>query len=79
MPNFQFKKTQVVHITYEIKLLSREKLTLPPSLVESIGAGNGIITIEAKLTVSSIVRRQNAFLQVYASEEEGFYDEYSSE
>ena len=32
-------KEQVIHLAYEIELRRREKLTLPPALVESVGEG----------------------------------------
>ena len=53
-----------------------EKLTLPASLVESIGAGDWIVTIEQINTVSERIRNHNAFLHSYALEDEGLYDDY---
>ncbi|MEQ8962640.1 MAG: hypothetical protein RLP02_32810 [Coleofasciculus sp. C2-GNP5-27] len=36
----------MIKLTYEIELQTGEPLTLPDSLVESIGAGRWLITIE---------------------------------
>ncbi|HEY9853519.1 MAG TPA: hypothetical protein V6D28_28875 [Leptolyngbyaceae cyanobacterium] len=69
-------KTQLVKLTYEIELQPGEKLTLPASLVESIGAGNWIITIQPKQTEPPITRSHDAFLRGYAPEDEGLYDDY---
>lgn len=69
-------KSQVVNLTYEIELKPGEKLTLPESLVESVGAGNWIITIQPKPTSPVITRSHDAFLNSYAPEDEGLYDDY---
>jgi hypothetical protein len=71
-------KTQVVNITYEIELKPGEKLTLPESIRESIGAGNWIITIQSKLNSSPVNRSHEAFLNSYVPEDEGLYDDYTT-
>jgi hypothetical protein len=71
-------KTQVVNITYEIEIKPGEKLTLPESLTNNIGAGNWIITIQAKPNSSPVTRSHDAFLKGYTSEDEGLYDDYTT-
>ncbi|QSJ16700.1 hypothetical protein JYQ62_34315 [Nostoc sp. UHCC 0702] len=69
-------KSKVVNLTYEIELKPGEKLSLPESIVESVGAGNWIITIQPKPTSSVITPSHDAFLNSYAPEDEGLYDDY---
>lgn len=69
-------KSKVVNLTYEIELQQGEKLSLPESIVESVGAGNWIITIQPKPTSPVITRSHDAFLNSYAPEDEGLYDDY---
>lgn len=71
-------KTKVVNITYEIELNPGEKLTLPESLTESIGAGNWIITIQPKPNSSTVTRSHDAFLKGYTPEDEGLYDDHTT-
>ncbi len=71
-----FMKEKVVNLTYEINLQPGEKLTLPESVVESVGAGSWIITIQPKPVSPMITRSHDAFLKGYASEDEGLYDDY---
>jgi hypothetical protein len=40
-------KSSLVNLTYEIELQPGETLTLPQSLVEQVGAGSWIITIQS--------------------------------
>ena len=64
----------------EIELQRGEKLTLPQSLVDSVGPGHWRITIEPvqPATASESVRTHSAFLSSYAPEDEGLYDDYPS-
>lgn len=70
-------KSSVNNLTYEIELQPGETLTLPESLVAQIGAGSWIITIQPKSTTEEI-RNHQAFLNGYAPEDEGLYDDYPS-
>lgn len=70
-------KSSVVRLTYEIELQPGEELTLPDSLVKSLGAGRWLITIEP--FIPSHLRDHNAFLSSYAPEDEGLYDDDVSE
>ena len=68
-------KSNLVHLTYQIELLPGEKLHLPDALVESVGEGRWLITVQP--VNGSIVpshRRHTAFLNGYAPEDEGLYD-----
>jgi hypothetical protein len=51
-------------------------LTLPASLVENVGSGDGLITIEqvSPKTSSGNLRSHDAFLNSYAPEDEGLYN-----
>jgi len=72
--------TKLVNLTYEIELQTGEKLTLPDEVADRIGEGRWLITI-ALLTnepASTIARRHHAFLNGYAPEDEGLYDDYST-
>jgi hypothetical protein len=71
-------KLQLVNITYEIEVEPGEKLILPESIRESIGAGNWIITIQSKLDSSPVTRSHDAFLKGYTPEDEGLYDDYTT-
>ena len=66
-------KSNVVSLTYEIELQPGEELSLPESLVKSLGAGRWLITVRS-LSASSL-RDHNAFLESYAPEDEGLYDD----
>src|SRR5262245_60753813 len=66
-------KSNVVSLTYEIELQPGEELSLPESLVKSLGAGRWLITVRPLPARS--MRDHNAFLESYASEDEGLYDD----
>ena len=66
-------KNSLVNLTYEIELESGEKLTLPESLIAHVNAGRWLITI-CPLPIP--IRSHSAFLNSYAPEDEGLYDDY---
>jgi D-lyxose ketol-isomerase len=72
-------RSQPVKLTYEIDLQPGEQLNLPPELTASIGAGRWLVTIQSVLspTGSLPTRNHNAFLNSYAPEDEGLYDDYT--
>jgi hypothetical protein len=70
-------KDQPIRLSYEIELQPGEKLSLPPALVDSVGAGRWILTIQPAQSAPAI-RRHSAFLAGYAPEDEGLYDDNSS-
>jgi hypothetical protein len=65
---------QPLELTYEIELRPGEKLSLPASLVASVGPGRWIVTVQA-LPAGSPVRDHAAFLRSYGPEDEGLYDD----
>jgi hypothetical protein len=69
-------KSSLVNLTYEIELQSGETLTLPLELIEQVGAGSWIITIQPKPSKLEQTCNHNAFLNSYAPEDEGLYDDY---
>jgi len=71
-------QSNLLNLTYEIELHPGEKLALPPTLVDVIGAGRWIVTIRPSETMISVlpIRNHSAFLNSYAPEDEGLYDDY---
>ena len=70
--------TQVVSLSCEIELLSGETLTLPNEIINRIGVGRWLISIAPAPIVPPMepVRNHDAFLNGYAPEDEGLYDDY---
>jgi len=66
-------KSTVVSLTYEIELQPGEELMLPESLVKSLGAGRWLITVRPLSAPQANVC--DAFLDSYAPEDEGLYDD----
>jgi hypothetical protein len=69
---------KVLNLSYEVELQTGEKLSLPDSLLDSIGAGRWVVTIQpvAPTSETSSIRNHQAFLNGYAPEDEGLYDDY---
>jgi hypothetical protein len=67
---------KVLNLTYEVELRADEKLTLPDSLLANIGAGRWLVTIQAAPENSMAMLDHTAFLNGYAPEDEGLYDDY---
>jgi len=72
-------RSQPVKLTYEIDLQPGERLALPPELTASLGAGRWLVTIQpvSPLPVPLSARNHDAFLNSYALEDEGLYDDYT--
>ncbi len=72
--------TQLINLSCEIELQTGEKLTLPDEITNSIGAGRWLISIApvANAVQTTPIRQHDAFLQGYAPEDEGLYDDYSA-
>jgi len=66
-------KSHVVSLTYEIELQPGEELALPESLVKSLGAGRWLIIVRP--LPAAQLHDSNAFLDSYAPEDEGLYDD----
>ena len=62
-------------MTFEVDLETGEKLELPKNLIENLGAGKWLVTIQPK-TVEQI-KNHSAFLNSYAEDDEGLYDDLS--
>ncbi len=71
-------KSDLVNMTFEIELQPGEKLSLPESLANSIGPGRWLITVQPLDTPDAFasIRDHSAFLNSYAPEDEGLYDDY---
>lgn len=69
-------KSEVVQLTVAIELQPGETLTLPKELIETIGAGRWLITLQPA-TEYTATRDHQAFLNSYTPEDEGLYDDYS--
>ena len=67
-------KDQPLELTYEVELGPGEQLTLPNSLVTSVGPGRWIITVQS-LPPASASRDHGAFLRSYGPDDEGLYDD----
>ena len=67
-------KAQPLELTYEVELGPGEKLTLPTTLVDSVGPGRWVITVQP-LPAGSPTRNHRAFVRSYGPEDEGLYDD----
>ena len=66
--------TQVASLSCEVELLPGETLTLPDEIINQIGAGRWLISIAS--APLELIRQHDAFLNGYAPEDEGLYDNY---
>jgi hypothetical protein len=71
-------RVNLTEFTYEIELQPGEKLSLPQALVDSVGPGRWLITISPvqRTSTKEPIRSHSAFLNSYAPEDEGLYDDY---
>jgi hypothetical protein len=67
-------------ITFEVELQAGDKLTLPEAVAVGIGPGHWRVTISPVETGAQPkrVRGHSAFLNSYAPEDEGLYDDCSA-
>jgi hypothetical protein len=72
---------KVLNLSYEIELQIGEKLSLPDSLLDSIGVGRWVVTIQpvAPTSETKSIRNHQAFLNGYAPEDEGLYDDWQNQ
>jgi len=69
-------KDQLIEVAYTVELEAGEKLTLPPNLVETVGPGRWVLTVRPWTgTGTQPTRRHDAFLNGYAPEDEGLYED----
>jgi hypothetical protein len=73
-------QSEVVSLTVEVELEPGEKLVLPEAVVAAISAGRWRITFQPLLATAGAapVRDHSAFLNSYAPEDEGLYDDDAS-
>ena len=69
-------KNQLIQMTFEVDLETGEKLELPENLMENLGAGKWLVTIQPKNVEQ--IKNHAAFLNGYVEEDEGLYDDYPS-
>lgn len=71
-------QSTLMNVTYEVELEPGEQLALPLTLINSIGAGRWVITIRPYSPTINLatIRTHGAFLNSYAPEDEGIYDDY---
>ena len=67
-------KNQLLKLAFEVEIEEGEQLNLPSSIVQGIGKGKWVITIQPKTFVSD--RLHSSFLNSYVPEDEGLYDDY---
>lgn len=67
-------KNTMLQLTYEIELQPGEKLALPTEMVERIGPGRWLVTVQPA-PKGRFIRDHSAFLNSYAPEDEGLYDD----
>ena len=68
-------QAQLERLTYKIELGHGEKLSLPTSLIDSVGAGCWTITIQSAESAAEPTRDHSAFLESYSPADEGLYDD----
>ncbi len=73
-------QSNLLSLTYEIEIQPGEKLTLPQALIDGVGAGRWMITIQPSglSTANPAIHDHTAFLNSYTTDDEGLYDEYSA-
>jgi hypothetical protein len=71
-------ESKLLNLTYEIDLQPGEPFALPESLTQALGPGRWRITIQPLSPAAPVVpiRSHDAFMNSYAPEDEGLYDEY---
>ncbi len=66
-------KANWLELTCEIELGEGEQLSLPESLTRPVGPGRWLITVQP--AASSAFRDHRAFLNGYAPQDDGLYDD----
>ncbi len=66
------------HLSYEIELQPGDRLSLPPALLNAVGPGRWIITVEPATDAGPSTGDHGAFLNGYTAEDEGLYDDVTS-
>jgi len=66
-------ESNLSQITYDIELQPGEPLSLPVDVSKIVGPGHWRVTIKP---AQDEIRNHSAFLNSYAPEDEGLYDDY---
>ena len=71
-------QSTLINLTYEIDLKEGEKISLPDDAVKRIKGGKWLISIIPASRGLDLkpARGHGAFLNSYAAEDEGLYDDY---
>jgi hypothetical protein len=68
-------ESKFTEITFDVQLQSGEPLSLPKEAAAIVGPGHWLVSIRPADTP---VRDHSAFLNSFAPEDEGLYDDYSA-
>ncbi len=72
-------ETKLTELTYDVELLPGEPLLLPKDAAKIVGPGHWLVSIRpANAVGTGVVRDHTAFLNSYAPEDEGLYDDCSA-
>jgi hypothetical protein len=64
-------------LSCEVEVQPGQRIQLPASLVDKVGPGHWLVTVQpADTAVSGLVRIHSAFLASYSDADEGLYDDY---
>ena len=58
-----------------VDVLPGERFALPPEILEKLGPGRWTVTVRPASIERASVRLHDAFLNAYAPEDEGLYDD----
>ena len=70
--------SEFTEITYDVHLQPGEALALPKDAVDIVGPGHWLVSIRPANDIGGPIRDHSAFLNSYAPEDEGLYDDYSA-
>ena len=73
-------QTNFTEITYDVELKPEEAFSLPQDAAEIIGPGRWLVSIRPAVDAMQRgpIRDHAAFLNSYAPEDEGLYDDHSA-
>jgi hypothetical protein len=73
-------QSRLTEITYDVQLQPGEALSLPQDAAKILGPGHWLVSIRPAdgAERSGPLRDHSAFLNSYAPEDEGLYDDYSA-
>jgi hypothetical protein len=73
-------QAKFTEITYDVQLQAGESLSVPKEIAEIVGPGHWVVSIRSAESESrpGAIRDHAAFLNSFAPEDEGLYDDYSA-